>query len=84
MVFVHYNLQLQNFNLGIANDLASEDIDPMDDWLVDRSQPVLTQRDQERDEFTWKELDCGYTINGRVEGNSGYSKFHPKKEPHSI
>ncbi|PSS07218.1 S-cell enriched with leucine-rich repeat-containing protein [Actinidia chinensis var. chinensis] len=38
LTFVHYNLQLRNFESGVSSDILAEDIDPMDDWIVDEAQ----------------------------------------------
>ncbi|XP_027095458.2 uncharacterized protein [Coffea arabica] len=76
MVFVHCNLQLQNFNQGIASDFGTAAIDPMDDWVVDKAPPVVSQNNEEGKELTWKELECGNIIGGRGEGDPGPSNFH--------
>ncbi|CAH9055577.1 unnamed protein product [Cuscuta epithymum] len=36
LVFVHYNMHLQNFRADESNDLSDEEVDPMDDWVVER------------------------------------------------
>ncbi|KAB5547451.1 hypothetical protein DKX38_010857 [Salix brachista] len=37
MAFVHYNLQVQNKRFGSRSDVTSEEIDPLDDWVVDEA-----------------------------------------------
>ncbi|KAG6767762.1 hypothetical protein POTOM_026648 [Populus tomentosa] len=37
LTFVHYNLQVQNKRSGFRSDVISEEIDPMDDWVVDEA-----------------------------------------------
>ncbi|KAL3506501.1 hypothetical protein ACH5RR_031883 [Cinchona calisaya] len=81
LVFVHYNLQLQNFNLGIAAEFSSYDIDPMDDLVVDNANAILSERDKESGELTWKDLAVGYTTKAREEGNPGNSNLHLKQKP---
>lgn len=76
LVFVHYNLNLQNFNLDTVKDFSSDDIDPLDDWVVDKAQPVLSQRD----ELTWMDLDCGDKTAGRGNSDIGESSLL-KQEP---
>lgn len=34
LAFVHYNLQLQQFQSAMKSDIVAEEIDPMDDWVV--------------------------------------------------
>ncbi|XP_019198465.1 PREDICTED: uncharacterized protein LOC109192332 isoform X2 [Ipomoea nil] len=55
LAFVHYNLQLQNFKPDVRNDFSDEEIDPMDDWIVERrhgksirnDEPMLIDLDSE-------------------------------------
>uniref|UniRef100_A0A5B6ZU29 DUF659 domain-containing protein n=1 Tax=Davidia involucrata TaxID=16924 RepID=A0A5B6ZU29_DAVIN len=75
LAFVHYNLRLQNFESGVSSDIGDEEIDPMDDWVVDEAQEILSQND----EPTWMDLDCATTNGGVI--NEGSPSFHPKEEP---
>lgn len=49
LTFLHYNMHLQNFNSGVAKNLSANEIDPMDDWIVNDAQEVLSQDD----DLTW-------------------------------
>lgn len=46
LAFVHYNLQLQNFKPDVRNDFSNEEIDPMDDWVVERRHGTPTRNDE--------------------------------------
>ena len=76
LTFVHYNLQLRNFESGVSSDILAEDIDPMDDWIVDEAQDHVVL---ENCEPTWMELDK--TTTSRVHIEAGSSSFLPKEEP---
>ncbi|KAA8540159.1 hypothetical protein F0562_024278 [Nyssa sinensis] len=76
LAFIHYNLQLQNFRLGVSADIVDEEIDPMDDWVVDEAQEILSHND----EPTWIDLDCGDTTTNRGVVYEAPPSFHPKEE----
>nr|GME15212.1 S-cell enriched with leucine-rich repeat-containing protein [Ipomoea batatas] len=46
LAFVHYNLQLQNFKPNVLNDFSDEEIDPMDDWIVEKQQGTSIGNDE--------------------------------------
>ncbi|CAH9088754.1 unnamed protein product [Cuscuta europaea] len=46
LVFVHYNMHLQNFWADENNDLSNVEVDPMDDWIV-RRQPSTVNKNGE-------------------------------------
>jgi hypothetical protein len=72
LTFVHYNLQLQQFQSGVECDIVDEEIDPMNDWIVDEAPETATQNGQS----SWMNLDFADTaINGE-----GPSRFQAKKE----
>lgn len=82
LTFVHYNLQLRNFESGVSSDSLVEEIDPMNDWIVDEAQEVVLQNC----EPTWIELDCvdkitTTTTTRGVNIREGSRGFHPKEEP---
>ncbi|KAI7986661.1 hypothetical protein LOK49_LG14G02252 [Camellia lanceoleosa] len=82
LTFVHYNLQLRNFESGVSSDSLVEEIDPMNDWIVDEAQEVVLQNC----EPTWIELDCvdkitTTTTTRGVNIREGSPSFHPKEEP---
>lgn len=73
LTFVHYNLQLQQFQSGEKCDIVAEEIDPMNDWIVDEAPETASQNGQS----SWMNLDFSETaINGE-----GPSRFQAKKEP---
>ncbi|EOY26199.1 HAT transposon superfamily protein, putative [Theobroma cacao] len=56
LIFVHYNLQLQQqqrSQFGVNYDIAGDEIDAMDEWIVDDT-PEIGSRDGDS---AWKELD---------------------------
>lgn len=72
LTFVHYNLQLQQFQSGAKFDIGAEEIDPMDDWIVDKALETASQNGQS----SWMNLDFAErAINGE-----GPSRFQAKKE----
>ncbi|KAF5931656.1 hypothetical protein HYC85_027827 [Camellia sinensis] len=82
LTFVHYNLQLRNFESRVSSDSLVEEIDPMNDWIVDEAQEVVLQNC----EPTWIELDCvdkitSTTTTRGVNIREGSPSFHPKEEP---
>ncbi|XP_059643392.1 uncharacterized protein LOC132285239 [Cornus florida] len=71
--FVHYNMQLRNFKLGLNDGIVIEEIDPMDDWIVSQS-----------DEGTWMDVYCGdTTTSGGAINGEGPSTSHSGQEPPS-
>lgn len=53
LAFVHYNLQLQNFEPNKNGDIIAEEIDSMDDWIVYDGPEMMG----EDDESAWMDLD---------------------------
>ncbi|PRQ51797.1 putative transcription factor/ chromatin remodeling BED-type(Zn) family [Rosa chinensis] len=43
LTFLHYNLQLQKFCSGVKSGIEAEDIHPMDDWIIDEAQDIVSQ-----------------------------------------
>ncbi|KAJ9145619.1 hypothetical protein P3X46_027982 [Hevea brasiliensis] len=54
LAYVHYNLHLQNTKLGVKSGLVSEEIDPMDDWVVDKALETAPRNGGSE----WMEADC--------------------------
>nr|POE58532.1 hypothetical protein CFP56_29588 [Quercus suber] len=73
LTFVHYNLQLQQFQSGKKCDIVAEEIDPMDDWIVDEAPEIESRNVQS------SRINLGFT-EGAINGD-GPSRFHAKKEP---
>jgi hypothetical protein len=48
LTFVHYNLQVQNKRSGFRSDVISEEIDPMDDWVVDEAPQEVVPENGDR------------------------------------
>lgn len=71
LTFVHYNLQLQNSRRVIKGDIVADEIDPMDEWIVDKASEIVP----ENVDSTW--IDLIYTRGvTNVEG-----QCHSKKSP---
>ncbi|KAF5452866.1 hypothetical protein F2P56_027824 [Juglans regia] len=68
LAFVHYNLQLQQFQSGTKLDIVAEEIDPMDDWIVDQAPETVFQNGL----FSWINFDTY---------GEGPSNIRAKKEP---
>lgn len=47
LAFVHYNLQLQQFQSAMESDIVTEEIGVMDDWIVDETWMNLDFADHE-------------------------------------
>ncbi|XP_030935000.1 uncharacterized protein LOC115960314 isoform X2 [Quercus lobata] len=73
LTFVHYNLQLQQFQSGKKCDIVAEEIDPMDDWIVDEAPEIVSRNVQS------SRINLGFT-EGAINGD-GPSRFQAKKEP---
>ncbi|KAK3015914.1 hypothetical protein RJ639_007650, partial [Escallonia herrerae] len=73
LTFLHYNLQLRNFEAGASNNILSDEIDPMSDWVVDAAQEMSSHDG----EPTLMDLECEDTINpcgllsGEIRGAAG-------------
>lgn len=50
LAFVHYNLQLQQFQSAMDSDIVAEEIDGMYDWIVDETQMNLDFAERAIDE----------------------------------
>ena len=72
LTFVHYNLQLQQFQSGKKCDIVAEEIDPMDDWIVDEAPEIVSRNVQS------SRINLGFT-EGAINGD-GPSRFQAKKE----
>lgn len=66
LAYVHYNMQLRNFVSGGNKNTVPDDIDPMDDWIVEKAQGVMSPND----EPTWMDLD-GRASSSRGSGSDG-------------
>lgn len=78
LAFLHYNMQLRNFDSGVTKNIVADGIDPMDDWIVDKAQKVVSPND----DLTWIDLDGGASTPGgsHIVGG-GPSSVWPEKEP---
>ncbi|KAF9678129.1 hypothetical protein SADUNF_Sadunf07G0002900 [Salix dunnii] len=74
MTFVHYNLQLQNKRFGFRSDGISEEIDPMDDWVVDEAPQEVVPENGDRGLM---DSECSEDTTN-AEGHCG---FQAKEEP---
>ncbi|KAI3459004.1 hypothetical protein Pfo_015667 [Paulownia fortunei] len=75
MIFLQYNMQLQNFASGKTNYIPSDDeIDPVNDWTVDKTQNDVSQNN----DITWMELDGGNTTDQGVIDLGGLLVFIQK------
>lgn len=73
LTFVHYNLQLQQFQSAMKSDILAEEMDPMDDWIVDEAPESVSLTG----DSSWMGLDSAEDdIYQR-----GPSRFEAKKEP---
>ncbi|EEF32010.1 uncharacterized protein LOC8287228 [Ricinus communis] len=54
LTYVHYNLHLQNTQFGVEGGLGAEEIDPMDDWVVDKTLEIAPKIGG----LEWMEADC--------------------------
>ncbi|KAG5241023.1 HAT transposon superfamily protein [Salix suchowensis] len=74
MAFVHYNLQVQNKRFGSRSDVISEEIDPLDDWVVDEAPREVVPENGDRGLM---DSECSEDTTN-VEGHCG---FRAKEEP---
>lgn len=54
LAYVHYNMHLQNRKQGLKSGVVAEEIDPMDDWVVDRALESAPRNGGSE----WTEADC--------------------------
>lgn len=71
LTFVHYNLQLQQFQSGVRG-IVPEEFDPVDVWIADEMRETVPQNGQS----SWINVDPV----GRATSGEGPSRFHAKKE----
>ena len=77
LTFLHYNLHLQSFNSRLNTNIVLEEIDPMDEWIVEEANQILSQNG----DSAWMDLDCeDATINEDLVHGKGPSGIQPKVE----
>lgn len=65
LAFVHYNLQLQNFESCFTDDISIYEMNRIEDWIGDNAQPLMSPSD----EPTWMDLDCRDSTNAGISKN---------------
>lgn len=83
LTYLHYNLKLKQFKMGLKFNIVNDEIDPSEDWIVDKS--YQTEVDvSERMHLAWPETVSGSTSLISMLKEKGSSGVPPKVEPKSL
>ncbi|XP_010677169.2 uncharacterized protein LOC104892850 [Beta vulgaris subsp. vulgaris] len=83
LTYLHYNLKLKQFKMGLKFNIVNDEIDPSEDWIVDKS--YQTEVDvSERMHLAGPETVSGSTSLISMLKEKGSSGVPPKVEPKSL